>query len=99
MKQEFETRFIKMEEALGIQEDGEIMTGLKKQIETATKNMDESVNAKFEDLEQDLKDELETAEKWHTQIALKVLANDVHNRKWCLIIHGLKGEEGEKDTE
>ena len=34
-----------------------------------------------------------------TAMAIKILDNDIHDRKWSLIINGLKGQAGENQKE
>ena len=68
------------------------------------------LNEKFDQLEKDIQDcsnRVETiindflpklsdkVSKISTALTMRILDNDVHKRKWSIIIHGLKGPAGE----
>ena len=91
MKKDLEARIEKLEEKVGDAAGdpaADVAQGIRDDLDTQTKQ---------------IKDELEgavrTTDTWTTQLGLKILAHDVHNRKWCLVLHGLEGAMHERDYE
>ena len=97
-------RMEKLETAWGLVEDQQELktlvtsaNDLKQEIVIASTKVKDDMENVVSNLNDIVVKEQETAERWRTQTALKVLSNDVHNRKWCVIIHGIPGDAGEHD--
>ena len=104
LKADFDERLKKVEGAVGIlegQEDvADLITTVKDLSTTFENKAEELKQQAVSHMEQKLQEVTEDAlGVWQRAMGMKVLANDLHNRKWCLILHGIPGEENERDYE